>query len=62
MATSNVSEEQRFNAAEGKLITTESGRQYVLGVAATHDSLPDKLDAARAEAGAPQACAATLPR
>jgi len=47
--TSSVEEEQRSNAAEGKLITTVSGRKYILGVAETHDSLADQLEAARCE-------------
>ena len=47
VTTREVEEEERRGAAEGTTVSTASGRRYLLGVPATHDTLADQRDAAQ---------------
>ena len=62
VTTSHVEEAQRLEAAEGNIVSTESGRRYILGCAATLESLARQRDEARREARDLQEQVSTLRR
>jgi len=46
ITSSHLDEEQQRRAVEGTIVSTASGRRYILGAPATYDTLADQRDAA----------------
>jgi len=46
VSSSHLDEEQQRRAVEGTIVSTASGRRYILGAPATYDTLADQRDAA----------------
>ena len=50
VSSSHLDEEQQRRAVEGTIVSTASGRRYILGAPATYDTLADQRDAALRDA------------